>query len=507
MSHRITVVVLAIVVASSGLLADAQITNVTNDTITPIEGVGHDYIKLFAETVNPANGGLNLRINLPVAKSRGLTVPFSITYDSNNVHHLNQGIYNNWGTVGWYANSSLLGQGGWAFSFPYAHLSSWTENVTTLTRIGSDGPIYAVYTCGNVSNYVMQDLSGTTHSLGIRARQGMNDPSNYCGAYIISPGSDNKVKGFLGPYGGVLLPSLTVNDDVGTVYKFSTFKRDNSLDSNSYAALPDSIEDRNGNIARLAINASNAVTVTDSSGRTSISTSGFGPSGSTNTVTVSGETFQVTWRTVSANFSTTTVWAGNPGDPSNFDNCSPPPSASDTQTVISQITLPNGKFYKFYYGNDVTPHAATNPYGLVSEIDYPSGAWVLYSWKLSDTLNELADYPGVVYDNCNVCSACDGGPSGCPKAVPDGCRYQYKTPVVASRQVSFGGGSPSLTQTFSYSTNWGSGSLPLAGWVSKSTWVTTLDNTTGKSATTTYTYKPITVPPPPRLLAGPSIPR
>lgn len=475
--------------------AQAQINNVTNDTITPIEGVGHDYIKMMSETVNPANGGLDIKIALPVAKSRGLTVPFSITYDSNQVHHLNQGVYNSWGSVGWYANSSLLGQGGWNFALPYAHVTSWNATVSVLTGYGQGGnPIYSVYTCGNVGSYVMQDLSGVTHSLGISARVGLTDPANYCGAFSSSPASDGKAEGFIGAPGGsqFYLPSITANDDVGTVYKFSTFKPDtHSTDPNSYAALPDTIEDRNGNIATLAINASNAVTVTDSSGRTSISTSGFGPSGSTNTVTVSAETYQVTWRTVSANFSTQFVWAGFPNDPDpNYDICIPPGSASDSQTVISQITLPNGTFYKFYYGNDATPHGApTNPYGVVSEIDYPSGAWATYSWKLSDTLNELVSYPGVYYQNCNVCSDCTGGPSGCPAPVTDGCRYQYKSPVVAARQVSFGASSPSLTQTFSYSTSWSS-SQPI-GWTNKTTTVTTTDNTTGKSATTTYSYKSI----------------
>jgi RHS repeat-associated protein len=482
-------------------LASGQITNVTNDTITPIEGVGHDYIKMMSETVNPANGGLNIHIALPVAKSRGLTVPFSITYDSNNVHHLNPGVYTSWGTVGWEANSSLLGQGGWAFALPYARLSSWTENVAILSGLGSNGPIYTVYNCGNVANYVMLDLSGVTHSLGVNARSGGGgDPNNLCGAYSSSPGSDGKVEGFLAAYSFDQFnpPLLTANDDVGTVYKFSAFKMDNPLDRLSQAALADTVEDRNGNIARLAINASNAVSVTDSSGRTSISTSGFGPSGSTNNVTVSGQTFQVTWRTVSANFSTQSVWAGAPGWPDPvYDICSPPPSASDSQTVVSQITLPNGKSYQFYYGNDITPHSASsNPYGLVSEIDYPTGAWVTYSWKLggdgtlSQTLNELADFSGLFLKSCEICGACSSDPTGCPAAVPDGCRYQYKTPMVASRQVSFGGSSPALTQSFQYYTNWGS-SLPSAGWTSKTTTVTTTDYTTGKSASTTYSYKPV----------------
>ena len=65
-----------------------QITNVTNDTSTPIPGAGHDYFKLLNETVNPANGSLSLRIGVPMPPGRRLTVPFSFDYDSNGVHHL-----------------------------------------------------------------------------------------------------------------------------------------------------------------------------------------------------------------------------------------------------------------------------------------------------------------------------------------------------------------------------------------------------------------------------------
>lgn len=62
--------------------SEAQITNVTNDTATPVEGAGHNYIKLLSETVNPASGSLSLRIQLPVPRpaalpflSRSPTIP------------------------------------------------------------------------------------------------------------------------------------------------------------------------------------------------------------------------------------------------------------------------------------------------------------------------------------------------------------------------------------------------------------------------------------------------
>src|SRR6185437_4494149 len=92
-------------------VAHAQISTVTEDTSTPIEGAGHDYIHLLSETVNPANGSVSLRIQVPIPKGRGMTLPFSFGYDSDSVHHLNPGYYPNYGTVSWVSNLSYLGQG------------------------------------------------------------------------------------------------------------------------------------------------------------------------------------------------------------------------------------------------------------------------------------------------------------------------------------------------------------------------------------------------------------
>ena len=163
----------------------------------------------------------------------------------------------------------------------------------------------------------------------------------------------------------------------------------------------------------------------------------------------SGLDYQVTWKTVSASFSVSTpIWTGPANEPSQYDQCEPIPSANDSPTVISKITLPNGQSYNFYYGTDVSPHGtATNPYALLSEVDYPSGGWVTYTWKLSDQPNELADYPGRYNAGSETCST-DFNVI-CPAPVPDGCLYKYAGPVVASRSVGFGETStPSLTQAF-----------------------------------------------------------
>ena len=66
----------------------AQVTQVNDTTSTPVEGAGHNYIKLLSESVNPANGSVSLRIQVPIPKGRGITVPFAFAYDSNGVNHL-----------------------------------------------------------------------------------------------------------------------------------------------------------------------------------------------------------------------------------------------------------------------------------------------------------------------------------------------------------------------------------------------------------------------------------
>ena len=224
--------------------------------------------------------------------------------------------------------------------------------------------------------------------------------------------------------------------------------------------MPATIEDHNGNIVVVKDNRGGNFTFTDTAGRVAVSSSGIGPSGATNTLSFSGLSFQVKWETVSPSFTAPSTQVNAlPGV-----QCSAPPARSGSITTVSQITLPTGAAYYFQYGNS---------YGLPSEIDYPDGGWVKYTWKLSDTMNELADYPGLY------------PPS---ESVTDGCQYQYKTPVLATRQVGFGGSAPSLTQTFTYSTTW-SASKP-ATWTQKNTTVCTTDDVRGSTVCTTPTSVP-----------------
>ena len=471
----------------------AQITNVTNDTATPVEGAGHNYIKLLSETVNPASGSLSLRIQLPIPKSRGITIPFSLAYDSNSVHHLVPGYYPNYGQAYWYSNTGYLAQGGWSYSIPQLSFSQFTIPDNVLTGFTGQQPVYTVYNCYYATNYTFREASGGVHSLYLGAawRDTSNEPPS-CEAPSPAVGGDIEVSGSLtqpaatGP-GAMDLPAAVYDND-GTVYTFPTItaSTENPI---TYFSLPSTIEDRNGNVVKLTTSGSGAslsLAVTDTAGRPAVSILGFGPSGTTNSVTTPEGTYQITWTTTTASFSIPTpTWVGPSGFPNEYDECFAIPAVSDTQTVISQIVLPNGQQYHFYYGSNPNP-SFNNPYGMLSEIDYPSGGSVRYTWKLSDTQNELADYPGVYDTNYLNCSTDPYQP--CPAAAQDGCLYTYQTPVVASRQVSFNGSSTALVQTFQYNTQWNG-----TAWQYKTTNVTTTDDVINNNFVTVYKYLPITV--------------
>jgi hypothetical protein len=122
--------------------APAQILAVGDDTSTPIEGIGHDYIKTLSETVNPANGSVSLRIQANPARARGITLPFSFNYDSNGVNHIVGGFQP-------YPESNLSGvsQGGWSYGLPLLQSVTWSS--TTPQGV----------TCSFTSGYTFQDSS------------------------------------------------------------------------------------------------------------------------------------------------------------------------------------------------------------------------------------------------------------------------------------------------------------------------------------------------------------
>ena len=433
-----------------------QITTVTNDTSTPAPGTGHDYIKMLSDAVNPANGSLSIRIGIPTPPGRRLSLPFAFAYDSNGAH-FGRSVSPGWGSLP--ANKTFLNSGGWTYSVPML-----TQALGDLQAPG----LHNTWQCFYYTDYVFYDPSGGRHALGLSVgQQAPGDiPCQYTGdpAYQPAAGDDFFRASTSMPFTEPP-PPVSVADADGTVYQFNHPGYDPPPSGPVSSALPSFIEDRNGNKITVSDSQNGVFSFTDTLGRTLISSSGFGATG--NTVTVSGlPAYSLTWRNdVSSNFSVSFAKVG--GDPV----CYGMQGDSETVSAIQAITLPNGQQYRFEY-DSTTPGSTT--YGLLSKIYYPSGGYVRYTWGP----NPLSAF-GVFGDNGAIPN-------------PQGCGYQYDFPAVTDRYVSFDGTTEVLHQHFAYSTAWNS-----TLWTSKSTTVTTYDLLRGTNFQTTYAYSPMSPPPPP----------
>jgi RHS repeat-associated protein len=515
----------------------AQTVNLGDDVARPMPGKGHDYIHGLSETVNPANGTVSIKIDLPVPQGRGITLPFAITYNSGEVYRFSSLLpgCGAFGPTSFCSNPGLQTNiGGWSNTLPYATYSNIQSNLPPYTN----GNTY----CNMTSSYNFYDPTGASHMLGLAgisssplgtgASQGGtgSETASACAGATYSPTqcAYQAEDGFTACTGGFTYdavasagdgevaaksdhctgytvtgypplpadcqygdPSFTVTDPHGTVYSFPSMSGPDG--SGTLAEYPQTIEDRNGNILTMNLSQVNSglsgpVTLTDTLGRVVVSIAD-GSGGYPSSYTVGGLEFNPTWETA-----TTTATFSSP-DAAQIDV---PPSSGNgydivpctasfavqnaTVTGMSTLSLPNGQSYTFKYDPE---------WGLVNEIDYPDGGWVKYTWKMSDTNSELATF--------NAKQSNTGFPP-----LTGYCNYRYQTPVVATRTVGNSKGSAaSLTQTFTYKTVWNpttsSWNLPSSNvsvgdertWTSKTTTVSTvntLPSGTTETSQTVYQY-------------------
>jgi len=420
----------------------AQITEVNNGTSTPIQGTGHDYIRMLGETVSPPNGSVSLRLQVPVPPGRRLTIPFSFAYDSNGTY-TPQG--DGSGNAYMVQTTQYLNQDGWSYATPLG-----TDIMVSHTTTGFP-------TCYASTGYVFQDPSGSRYSFGRLIGFG-SGPRTCIGDVDRTTDTTDFYSASITGFGS----PLKVNSLGGTVYTFNVGSGDGcgGLQDVPGSVLPATIEDRNGNIISVtAPDCTGSFTVKDTLGRTALSSSGFGATG--NTISVSGLTqpYTLTWGTVSPTYSPGSTW-----DNSGHFGCSgffSGPSGA-VLPVVTAISLPNGKHYTFTY----------DPvYGLLSKITYPTGGYVSYTWGL----NTRSDFAAVVDANGN----------------PQQCLYNYDTPAIAHRYVSYDGTTIAEQQDFTYSTTWNPSDY--SKWTSKQTTVTNHDLINATTFQTIYTYSPVSI--------------
>jgi len=471
-NQRCSYLLLAFVVTVLLASAHAQVINLDDTTAPPTQGIGHDFIKMFNETVNPANGSLSLRIELPLPEARGLQIPVAELYNSSGVAHVIPDCCGSQGGM-WVTDTQLTNGSGWSFSVPTL------TAVLGVTSFQNPGPPPTTDTCTYISSYVMQDLNGTAHSLPISIAQSHDGGSGTCGLVPNFPeqilsGADDFFQAVTTGVDGAAIPqnpnAVTVAGPDGTVYQFPSFASTNAFGVISFWSSATSIEDRNGNVASIGAsrgtNGVMSVGVSDTVGRSSLSVSAL--SGNTNTITVSGVAGQYTqtWEPVSFQFNVTSNGIGNV--PCGSGTIA---GAAGSNYVIQKITLPNGQAYQFGYDSR---------FGLLNYIKYPSGGYVQYTWALNPQ-SELIGVPG---------------PPG--EGNPVTCQVVYDYPAITQRTVSYDGVHIAEQQAFSYSpTNWSS----FNSW--KQTTVTTTDLIRNTSYKTVYSYTGMVMQPIPPNAGGP----
>lgn len=461
--------------------AIAQIPSESNVTSTPVPDAGHDYIHDLTETVNPANGSLSIRIQIPLPPGRGFTLPFSIAYDSNGTYYLSSPCPACNGIV-WETTESMLAEGGWSYTVPMLSVQEDSFDVQTV----SPKDVAGNFVCNGLTNFVMQDPTGSRRNLGLayyNTNQNCQNPGLGGQAVTVTSATEGSLlaqttAAWIGEGSGDIgkINPVTVTDADGTTYGFASARAPGvapwcgppACEPTTYP--PYYVADRKGNAYSISYSTTShtnpAVTYTDSVGRTALSIPTF--QSSPDQVTVSGyaSPYRINWTTVQANFTITLT-------PLEGQTCGGPGSQPSVQ-AISSIVLPNGKEFTFDYKD--------NPYGLVDRITYPSGGYVRYVWGVN---------PQAEYGQWPIFSGASGGGS----YVSGACPYHYDTPAILSRYVSFDGTNEVLEQDFSYSTCWVSSNCPGTGiysqWLQKTATVITKDKVRGTQYETAYVYQPV----------------
>ncbi len=377
----------------------AQLPQASDTTSPPTPGVGHDYLGGLAETVNPANGSVSIRLSAIMPPGRGITLPFSFAYDSAGAFYYGQSGNNvpHYTTI----TNAVLAQGGWSYALPLLTHSqqSWTVQ-------GPSGIDLRTLTCTEAINYVFQDPTGNRHNMGLAVNTSIPAWLPYCGGTgpSILQGGEGPI---LATTSESTHPPVTITDGNGAVYSFPY--------PSSNPTIPTSISDRNGNTLSISSTISPvSASVTDTLGRTAVSVPTFGSSPDNISVAGLGSPYQVSWTTASASF---TISAFNlPG------NTAYPTPLSGSANVVSQIVLPNSQKYTFTYDST---------YGMLKKMVYPSGGYVRYVWGLN---LQAQFFSGATYDSNGVTSNSYA------------CRYD--SPAVTDRYVSLTARPKSFISTF-----------------------------------------------------------
>lgn len=455
----------------AGSSAMAQVPDPVMAAQAPTPGSGHNYIGLATETVNPADGSLSFDLPLPTPPGRGISLPFSIHYDSGLNYSLSP--YNDLTSTFPALDWTLTPQSSGPFTIPF--LSFQAKIKSALYPATGQGQTSTYEQCDWTTSFVFRGLDGVQYPLGQvgatwsdEASAPGDPPDPFCAferalggtfhGILVTPGtqSPNLVYG---------QPSMTLTDASGTTYSFAAMPIGQISSFAPFTSpeilFPQTITDRNGNQITLTILGPHETGYIDTLGRTvaswtysetgsTINVSGFGNVSISSTTSSGKLTFP---GTITDTAHTNLACVKNSTQPN-----------ATTYTQQSVITLPNGKTYTLSFDPS---------FGQINKILFPGSGYVRYVWGLNT--NSSSGTASYTFTSNNV-------------VYTEGCNYEFDTPAITDRYVSYDGTHEVLHQQFSYTTTWWPQSLE--AWI-KTTTVTTTDMVTGQVSIAKYTYGPI----------------
>ncbi len=476
---------------SAHLFAQSSFGFVNNITVVPVPGVGHDYLHDLNEIVNPANGSLSVRIEAPRPKERGPNYPFyAFMYDSTQQFAVVYQLQSNSPYQCGPDTDPSDGDGGDApqpltcvippVQFPYESLSypsglqgllsGPNSMLSTIAEYGREENSGAYWTCTLYQNSSYEDPYGVIHDLGVYDIATF-DPESACGYLGINPnaiGGDEQYK-------------IVVTDDYSelTIPITGTLTNGPGIMIDTHGNSVATIVDGSSGFLAMEDTNGNGVNGTGRSGSyQSFQPWGDGLAKTASRTFAGGATYNYTWGSASSYYSPASV--DESAIQFGFDNlCVAPKNYGHwTNPAVMQMKEPDELYYTFTY--DPT-------YGLLSEITYPTGAYVQYTWGV----NSLSDATGFTTPPQDTNSYSDPIHITYGINMNTSCMFEHDTPAITKRVVSYDGVHAAQEQDFAYSTNWGTGGE--AGvWTSKQTIVTTKDllSTGTPSFQTIYNYAP-----------------
>ena len=444
-------------------------------SIWPIRAIAQDYVYATGSptfgvnypisngNIDISNGNVHITIPLGTFQQRGNLPPISINleYDSRIYDILN----NNDGTYSWQPANVPNSMAGWRLTTGLEQgTTSYTVNLFQSGQYTCNGQtqngLYASYT-----SYLWIDPNGTWHTFDTSVIQPSGVPQ------CTATGTGYAIDGS-GYY-------LTVaNDNIMTIY-----------DTSGSEVFP-LRKDFNGNQATI----DSSGTVTDSMGRTLLTT------------TTNGNTIQYNVLKEGGGYNPFTVNT-EPININTFFQQSDVTEFSGSLTAISGITLPDGSSYSFTYDSGTS----SGNYGELESMTMPTGGQVkLYYTNYFDSyrnynrwISEESENNGNTVFTPHVLTQCKSGEVGCREQMtvlrPSGDSKVYTLTLndgAWDSQTDIYSGSPgSSSKLTTVTTNYNFASYPCtdpsictgAKYIKASSNTVQLDDT-GQTAQTVYTY-------------------